>query len=367
MDTSDAEIRFDALGVCNHCLTFDMLARPHLQDTVAQQGKLAQIVDRIKRAGAGRSHDCVIGMSGGVDSSYVAVRAVELGLRPLAVHVDGGWNSELAVNNIENIVNQLGVELETVVIAWPEMRDLQLAFFKASVANCDIPQDHAFVASTFRTALSRGIRTILSGVNMATEFVGTNWGHTFGDLRHLRAIHAQHGSIRLKTYPTFNHFQMAIWWPYARRTRQVPILNYMPYVKAEVKRLLMDKFGWRDYGGKHYESVLTKFFQAYYLPVKFGYDKRRIHLSSLILSGQITREDALAELSQPLYVDDQLVPDKEFIAKKLGVSAVELERILALPVRSHDAYPTNTKMVKQVQAVLGRARRWSASFRGKGS
>ena len=207
MDTSDPDIVFDAAGVCNHCLAFERNHGVQIHAHADKQRALDAIVARIKKAGAGRSHDCVIGVSGGVDSSYVAWKAVELGLRPMAVHVDGGWNSELAVNNIENLVNKLGIELETVVVDWDEMRDLQLAFFKAGVSNCDIPQDHAFVAATYRTSLSRGVGTILSGVNLATELISARWGHTFGDLRHLRAIHARFGTLPLRHYPTFNFFQ----------------------------------------------------------------------------------------------------------------------------------------------------------------
>ena len=351
MDTSDPDIIFDAVGVCNHCLAFERDHAARLHAHADRRRELDAIVARIKQAGAGRDHDCVIGVSGGVDSSYVAWKAVELGLRPLAVHVDGGWNSELAANNIENLVNKLGVELETVVVDWDEMRDLQLAFFRAGVSNCDIPQDHAFVAATYRTALTRGVGTILSGVNVATEFISARWGHTFGDLTHLRAIHARFGTRPLAYYPTFNFFQMAFWWPHVRHLREVQLLNFLPYVKADAKQLLIDRLGWRDYGGKHYESVFTKFYQAHYLPVKFGYDKRRIHLSNLILSGQMTRAEAIGELSQELYPARKLTEDKQFVAKKLGISVEEFEQILSAPPHQHDEYPTNTEMVRKYQAA----------------
>lgn len=349
MDTSDPDIVFDGAGVCNHCLSFESTQRASLDAHDENRLRLEGIVARIKHDGVGRPHDCVIGLSGGVDSSYVAWKAVELGLRPLAVHVDGGWNSELAVNNIENIVNKLGIELETVVVDWDEMRDLQLAFFKSGVSNCDIPQDHAFVAATYRMALSRGIRHILSGVNIATEYISARWGHSFGDLRHLKAIHARHGARQLKYYPTFNFFQIALWWPHVRGVRETQLLNYLPYVKVDAKQLLIDHLGWRDYGGKHYESVFTKFYQAYYLPVKFGYDKRRIHLSNLILSGQMTRTDAMAELSEELYPPRKLTEDKQFVAKKLGLGVEEFERLLQAAPHSHGEYPTNTSLVRNYQ------------------
>lgn len=358
MDMSDPDIAFDAQGVCNHCRAFerDRSARAAVGDDGGE--RLGRAVQRIRARGAGRPYDCVIGVSGGVDSSFVALRAVELGLRPLAVHVDGGWNTELAVANIENLVKRLGIDLETVVIDWDEMRDLQLAFFRAGLSNCDIPQDHAFVAATWRTALRRDVRDILSGVNVATEYISARWGHTFGDLTHLRAVHARYGERTLRRYPTFSFPQMALWWPYFRGVRETRLLDLFPYVKADAKAVLIEKLGWRDYGGKHYESAFTKFYQAYYLPVKFGFDKRRIHLSNLILSGQMTREEALTELAAELYGARQLADDKAFVAKKLGISVSEFEQILASPPRRHEEFPTNTALVRRYQALTAAARRW---------
>jgi N-acetyl sugar amidotransferase len=286
-----------------------------------------------------------MGLSGGVDSSYVAYTAKRLGLRPLAVHFDSGWNSELAVNNIENIVKKLGIDLHTHVVDWEEMRDLQLAFFKASVANCDIPTDHAFPAILYREAARHGIKYILSGSNYATEFIlPSAWGYQSGDLRHLRDIHNRFGRAKLREYPTIGFFQQYIWYPYVRGIKTVKPLNYLPYNKFETKKTIMRELDWRDYGGKHYESVFTRFFQGYYLPVKFGYDKRRAHLSSLINAGQLTREAAMDELAHPTYDPQLQADDKAFVAKKIGVSVAELDEIFQRPNKDYSEYASYAKL-----------------------
>jgi N-acetyl sugar amidotransferase len=349
MDTSDPQITFDDAGVCSHCLSYDVIARPVVDR--ARRGErieeLNAVFERIRTVGRGREYDCVLGLSGGVDSSYTAYIAKTNGLRPLAVHFDSGWNSELAVNNIETMVKKLGIELVTFVVDWEEMRDLQLAFFKASVANCDIPTDHAFPAALYRVAAQHGIRYILSGTNHATEFVlPSAWGYTSGDKRHLLDIHRRYGTMKLRQYPTIGFFSQYIYYPYVRRIKTVRPLNYVPYDKAEAKRAIMSELGWRDYGGKHYESVFTRFFQGYYLPTKFGYDKRRAHLSSLINSGQMTRPAALAELEHPTYDLRQQIDDKAFVAKKLGVTVAELDAIFARPNRTYRDYASNDQLFR---------------------
>lgn len=347
MDTSDPEISFNEQGLCNHCQRYDFMVKDIVEraQSGGRLGELDAMVDTIKAAGKGKDYDCIMGLSGGVDSSYVAYTAKRLGLRPLAVHFDSGWNSELAVNNIENIVKKLKIDLYTHVVNWDEMRDLQLAFFKASVANCDIPTDHAFPAILLDQASRHGIKYVLSGSNYATEFIlPSSWGYQSGDLRHLKDIHSKFGKSRLREYPTIGFFKQYIWYPYVRGIKTFKPLNYLPYNKFEAKRVIMNELGWRDYGGKHYESIFTRFFQGYYLPKKFGYDKRLAHLSSLINSGQLGREEALEELRQPTYEPELQDEDKQFVAKKLGVSVDELEAIFARPNKDYSEYASYAKL-----------------------
>lgn len=313
----------------------------------ARAPELKAIVERIRISGQGRDYDCIMGLSGGVDSSFVAYKAKELGLRPLAVHFDSGWNSELAVSNIENIVKRLGIDLHTHVVDWEEMRDLQLSFFKASVANCDIPTDHAFPAVLYREAERNGIKYILSGTNYATEFIlPTAWGHTSSDKRHLLDIQKKFGSLRLRSYPTIGFLAQYVYYPYIRGIKTVRLLDYIPYNKAEAKRIIIKELGWRDYGGKHHESIFTRFFQGYYLPRKFGYDKRRAHLSSLINSGQMKRDEAMRELAEPAYDPAQQLEDKNFVAKKLGLSADQLDQMFAQPNRKYSDFASNARLLR---------------------
>ena len=348
MDTTDPDITFNEQGVCNHCQRYDLMVRD-VVDRATRGERLQELdamVERIKAAGKGKDYDCIMGLSGGVDSSYVAYTAKRLGLRPLAVHFDSGWNSELAVNNIENIVKRLGIDLYTHVVNWEEMRDLQLAFFKASVANCDIPTDHAFPAILLGQAARHGIKYVLSGANYATEFIlPSAWGYQSGDQRHLKDIHKKFGQAPLREYPTIGFFKQYIWYPYIRGIKTVKPLNYLPYNKFDAKQVITQELGWRDYGGKHYESIFTRFFQGYYLPTKFGYDKRLAHLSSLIKSGQLSREAALEELQRPTYDPELQAEDKKFVAKKLGVSVSELDEIFARPRKDYTDYASNKKLL----------------------
>ncbi len=352
MDTTDAEIKFNAEGICNHCIDFETLQKPQILK--GNNGKLVldSYIKIIKDQGKGKPYDCIIGLSGGVDSSYVAYRVIELGLRPLAVHVDTGWNSELAVSNIEKIVNALDIDLFTTVIDWDEMRDLQLAFLKSGVANCDVPQDHAFVAVLFNLAKKNSIRWIISGHNLQTESIlPESWGYLSIDSKHLISIHSQFGTRHLKSFPTYSLFEYTFWWPYIRRIKILKMLNFEDYRKDEAKQFLIDRFGWRDYGGKHYESRFTKFFQSYYLPTKFGYDKRRAHLASLVVSGEMTREKAIDELKLPPFDQDDVQQDKLFIAKKLGVSDSEFEAILTRPCKTYLDYPSNAALIEKLLSI----------------
>lgn len=352
MDTTDPDIWFDENGVSSHALQYDenYASIVDAAQTGKRLGQLNSLVAAIKKAGEGKPYDCIVGVSGGVDSTYLIMRAVELGLRPLAVHFDSGWNSELAVNNIENLVTKLGLDLYTHVVDWREMRDLQLSFFKASVANCDIPTDHAFGWVAFNQAKKYGIKYILAGGNLVSESILPKaWGYNSADAKHVKAIQRKFGSVKLKTYPTMGLYKRHLWYPLVKGIRPVRPLDYMPYHYQDAKAQIAAKVGWRDYGGKHYESVFTRFFQGYYLPTKFGFEKRKAHLSSLILSGEITRDEALEQMKSSNYDDGLCTQDFEFIAKKLGVTTEELGEIFARPIVDHLAYPN---MKKQWELTL---------------
>lgn len=358
MDTSDPDISFDRNGVCSHCAR-----AAWVQARLAAEGPseevLARRVAQIRADGAKQEYDCLIGVSGGVDSTYTAWLVKSLGLRPLAVHFDGGWNSELAVSNIEQLLKRLDIDLQTYVVDWEEMRDLQVAFFRASVANADIPQDHAFLAVLWRTAAQRGIRWIISGHNFATESIlPSAWGYNARDLRHLRAIHRRFGSGRLRSYPMLSAFYDVAYCRAIQGIRTFPILDYVRYIKRDAMAFIERELGWRNYGGKHHESIFTRFFQAYYLPRKFGFDKRRAHLSSLIVSGQATREEALRELEQEAYAPDKLREDLSFVLKKLRLTRAEWDAVMAAPVRTYRDFPSNAWLFdlyrKRVMARVGR-------------
>lgn len=360
MDTSDPEIYFDKNGICNHCRQYEQTAGKRLITGQAGQLRLQEIAAEIKEYGKNNKFDCILGLSGGIDSSFVAYQAKRLGLRPLAVHCDNGWDSEAAVRNIENIVRALEMELYTLVIDWEEFKDLQLAFLKASVVDIEMLTDHAILATVLDVAHKNNIRYVLSGTNIATEGVLPEaWIHRKTDLLNLRAIHKKYGKIRLKTFPAMGIFK---WRYYRKKMKFIEILNYLDYNRQEAKGALSEKIGWQDYGGKHHESVFTKFYQAYILPSKFGIDKRRAHLSSLICSGQISREEALKELDMPLYDKDELARDKEYVLKKLGLSADEFERLMGLPVRKHRDFPTED----WIYALFSKAKRLLSNLAGKG-
>jgi N-acetyl sugar amidotransferase len=339
MDTSDPHIQFDSDGICNHCTVTIERIKHQLLPPAERKKALLALVERIKAEGKGKDYDCIIGVSGGVDSTTVAHTVKKLGLRPLAVHFDNGWDSELAVDNIKRILDNLHIELYTYVVDWEEFRDLQLSFLKASIANCEAPTDHGITALLFRTASRQKTRFILSGSNIVTEAImPLAWGHYNQDLRHMKAIHRRFGSKPLRTMPTISllHYLHYI---FIKQIRQIPFLNYIEYNKDEAKAMLKREYGWRDYGGKHYESVYTRFFQGHYLPTKFGFDKRRAHLSTLICSGQLTREKALAEITRPIYDADLLEQDTEFVIKKFGLSKQEFAAIFHAPPKQAKEYP----------------------------
>jgi N-acetyl sugar amidotransferase len=359
MDSSNPTIRFDSNGQCNCCR--DAQARMAHEWWPGSEGvqKMRQMVEQLRADGKGKPYDVMIGLSGGIDSAYLAHLAVrELGLRVLAVHVDGGWNSEPAVRNIEAIVRKLDLDLHTYVVEWQEMRDLQLAFLKASVLNQDIPQDHAFFSTLYRTAGKFELNHFLSGVNYASEnVVPPAWGHPSMDGKHVRAIHQKFGSTSLKTFPVMGLAEF-VWLTRIRKQLTVHRpLNYLNYDKEQARLQLTRLYGWRDYGGKHCESRFTKFYQEIYLPRKFRFDKRRLHLSSLIVSGQLTRDQALEELRQPIVTAAQQQRDIHFVAKKMGVRIEDLYRLIDSTPVDHATYPNQMGLHRFISRLRDVARR----------
>lgn len=342
MDTSDPHISFDEHGICNHCRNYELRMASEMFVDEAGQSHLQALLTEIKKSGAKHDYDCIIGLSGGVDSSYVAYLVVKkLGLRPLAVHLDNGWNSELAVSNVENIVKNLQIELHTEVLEWEEFRDLQLSFLKASVPNCEIPTDHAITATLFKMAAKENVRFIISGSNLATESIMPSaWGYDARDWRHIKEIYKKYGTKRLKKFPHFGAFDFvrAI---FLRRIKFIPILNFFTYEKSEAVATIKRELGWRNYGRKHGESLFTRYFQEQYLPVKFGFDKRKAHLSSLICSGQISREEAIQALKQVLFDPRELDEQTRFFIKKLNLTPEEFLMIMNNPPKEHSTYASN--------------------------
>lgn len=342
MDTTDPDITFDDQGNCNHCNSALELASEIWFPDESGEKQLDAIFERIKHEEKKKEFDCIIGLSGGVDSSYLAWLTVNKGLRPLVVHVDCGWNSEQAVKNIENIVKKLNIELHTFVVNWEEMKDLQRSFFKASLPDQDIPQDHAIFAALYNFADKNNIRYVLNGYNFATESIlPGGWGHQAMDYRHLKSIHNSFGEKKLIEFPHLNFFQRYVYFTLIKRMKIINPLNYINYQKDAAIEAMKNELGWQYYGGKHYESRFTKFFQSYYLPLKFNFDKRRAHLSSLIISRQISRDDALKKMKEDVYSENEISYDLEFVAKKLGWSVQEFKEIINLPPNRHKDFATN--------------------------
>lgn len=340
MDTSDPDIFFDDSGKCNHCKEYDIRAKNELHLDEAGQQKLHNLVDKIKQEGKKGEYDCVIGLSGGVDSSMTAyIVKRKLGLRPLALHLDNGWDTELSVKNIENIVKKLDIDFHTHVLDWEEFKDLQLSFLKASVVNLEMPTDHAITSLLVKEAAKRGIRYIILGGNVVTEAIMPNrWrGHDNRDWKNIKAIHKKYGTKKLRS---FLHLTFLGWayFTLIKGIRFVNILNYFPYNKKQATQVLEKELCWRPYGAKHYESLYTRFFQSYYLPKKFNYDKRRGYLSALICSNQITREEALNELENDPCSPDQLAEDKCYVIKKLGLNEKSFQQIMVKESSSHQNY-----------------------------
>lgn len=341
MDTTDSEITFDENGVCDHCRTFYKEVQPNWHTDARGRADLDKTVAKIKEGGKDKPFDCIIGLSGGIDSSYLTYLAKEeMGLRPLVFHVDAGWNSKVAVNNIEKVVDGLGLDLYTEVIDWPEMRDLQVAYFKASVPHVDTPQDHAFFATMYKFAEENDVKYILTGANYSTECIRNpiEWMYYQSDSVQLRDIHKKFGTRPLKSFPVTSILHHKIYLPYIKGIRVIRPLNHMPYMKADAMKLLQDKFGWQPYPQKHFESRFTQFYESYWLPKKFGYDVRKVQYASLIVTGQMTREEALVKLKRSPYDETTIAHDFEYVATKLGMTVAELQACMDAPNKSYKDY-----------------------------
>lgn len=359
MDTTAGDIRFDANGVCNHCARFLDRARHIIQpDPAEQKAKLDRLVSTIRERGRGKRYDCVVGVSGGVDSSWVLVHAVRLGLRPLAVHMDNGWNSELAQNNIANLVRGLGVDLHTHVINWPEYRGLMQAFFDADVIDVELLYDNAMLAVNFHMAAKIGVKHMLSGVNHATEGIDMprDWSWNKFDRRNIVSIGRRNG-MRLETFPAIGTLGR-LWLGVVRGIRWEWFLDLLPYNKFEALQVLERDFAYKPYPYKHYESVFTRFYQGFILPTKFGVDKRRVHLSTLVISGQMTREQALQGLHGIAYPSEKaLEDDKVYFLKKMGWTAAQLDDYLKRPARPHSDFGSEARFFEFCIGLRDKLRR----------
>lgn len=331
MDTTDSKIVFDEDGVCDHCRNFDKNIKPFWNAHEENTDELMELAAKIRKAGEGKEYDCILGLSGGADSSYLAYIAKEvMHIRPLIFVVDTGWNLNVAVENIEKIVKGLDLDMYTEVINWKEMSDLQLSFFKAQISSQDFPQDHAIFAGLYNYAVKHHIKYVLTGSNSATEFIRppVEWLY-LNDLRMAKDIHKKYGKRPLTTFPTCGMLKYRILYRYFYGMKRVYPLDYVVYNKSEVEKMLHEKYGWMRYENKHYENVFTRFFEGYYLPHKFGFDTRKNVYSNQILAGTMKRDEALELLKKPSYDPDLMEQDKEYIAKKLGISTEEFDEIIA--------------------------------------
>lgn len=358
MDTTDSKITFDENGVCDHCRNFDKNIAPYWKPNENRYDELEELAEKIRKAGKNSDYDCILGLSGGADSSYLAYIAKEvMHLRPLALVVDTGWNLNVAVENIEKIVKGLELDMYTEVVNWKEMADLQLAFFKSGISSQDFPQDHAIFAGLYNYAVKHNIKYVLTGSNSATEFIRppVEWLY-MNDLRMAKDIHKKFGTRKLKTYPMCGMLKYKIYYRYFKGMRRAYPLDYVVYNKPEAEELLHEKYGWTKYENKHYENVFTRFFEGYYLPHKFGFDTRKNVASNEILAGTLTREQALERLSKPAYDPDQMMQDKAYVAKKLGISVEEFDAIIEGSKHTPADYKNSMWMIKlgvKISKLLG--------------
>jgi N-acetyl sugar amidotransferase len=349
MDTTDPGITFDERGWCDYCRNYYENIKPNWHPDERGARELAPTIEKIRESGKDRQYDCIVGISGGVDSSYVAYLAKEkFGLRPLVYHVDTGWNSQTSVTNIQKVVDGLGLDLHTDVIQWQEMKDLQVAFFKAQVANVDIPQELALFSSLYNHAVESGIKYVLTGANYSTECVRepNEWGAYYPtDLRYVKDVHRRFGQRPLKTFPATDIFTYRLYYTFIKGMKVVRPLNNVPYTKDGAIRLLTERFGWQPYAQKHYESRFTKFVESYWLPRKFGFDRRKAHLSSLILTNQLTRAAALERVATPELSEREMAQEFEYVAKKLDLTVAELQQLFEGKNKTYRDYKNKMPLI----------------------
>lgn len=347
---ADPEIFFDKNGYCNHCNHFfENLSNRTYQGKISDQ-KLALIVEGIKKAGKNKEYDCVIGISGGIDSSYAAYMLKKLGLRPLAVHMDNGWDSETSVKNIKYLISKLGIDYLSYVLDWEEFKDLQVSFLKASVPEAETPTDVAIQGVLYGIAAKHNIKYIISGGNFATEgIMPKSWHYDVKDVKYLKSIHQKFGTRKLKTFPTFG-YQKEIYYK-LKGIQTIYLLNHVPYSKKGAMEVLERELGWKYYGGKHYESKYTGFIQSYLLFEKFKIDYRVATLSTQICAGEIKRDEALMELTKNPYEPIKTEEEKKYLCKKLDIPLHEFNEIMNLPPKTHKDYPNNEKMLQFIYGI----------------
>ncbi len=364
MDTTDSNIVFDDHGVCDHCNIFKYQIEPFWHTDERGHKQLEELVYKIKKEGAGKDFDCMMGMSGGIDSSFLLYKMVtEFGLRPLVFHVDAGWNSQIAVNNIERLVDGLGLDLYTEVINWEEMKDLQVSFLKSQIADQDLPQDYAFFSGLYKFAKKNKIKYVLTGGNFSTECCREpeEWGGFPGiDTLLVKDIHSKFGKRTLKTFPLVDILSYKLYYRYILGMQIFKPLNLVPYIKADAEKVLMEKFGWEPFQHKHHESRFTRFYEDFWLPRKFGFEKRRAHFSSLILTGQMTRQEALERISKPELSEEFLQKEFDYVADKLDLSRSELQEIFDGENKTFHDYKNKIKLIgfgAQMMQKLGLEKR----------
>lgn len=358
MDTTDSKIVFDEKGVCDHCNTFYNDILPDWKPNQSRDAELEVIAQKIRNEGKGKKYDCIIGLSGGMDSSYLAYIAKEkMGLKPLLYTVDTGWNLDIANQNVEKIVKGLNLDLHKEIVDWEEMKDLQLAFFKSQVPYQDFPQDHAIFAGLYNYAVKNGIKYVLTGANNATECVRppVEWVYV-NDIKLMKDIHKKFGKVELKTFPMCGMLKYRIYYPYIKGMKRIAPLDYIKYDKTSVENELKEKFGWQNYSNKHYENIFTRFYEGYYLPTKFGYDKRKCYYSNLILTGQMTRDEAIRKLSYSPYDELTIKSDKEYVSSKLGITLDDFTKLMEGPNKSYEDYKNSLGVIQlfiKIAKVLG--------------
>jgi N-acetyl sugar amidotransferase len=346
MDTTDPNIVFDENGVCNHCTeAIERLKQPPYGLPPAEKEKaLQELIEKIKTAGKGKQYDCLIGLSGGVDSSYLAYLVKQWGLKPFAIHLDNGWNSDIGTKNIENLCKILDIELHTITPDWEEFKDLQLAFLNASTPDSEIPSDNILAEVLYRTADKHNIKFILSGCNITSESILPQaWSQGHRDGKYVTSVYKKYGKKRKLSIPTLSTYQVYLYHK-LKGMHWIDTLDYVQYDKEQAKEYLKQHFNWQDYGRKHGESIYTRIYQEYILPQKFGYDKRRAHYSSLIVADQLSRQEALEMLKVPLYTNStDLDNDLDYFCNKLEITRENFEKIMALPIKSINDYPNESK------------------------